>query len=72
MHCTKMKQSDLLLVWNKKNNNTGIGWYVVHGGIGFYCFDQGLIPSQKVCSTCQLVEKILGWSTEKSYHESWD
>ena len=32
--CTvqKMKQSDLLLAWNKTNNNTGIGWHVVHGG----------------------------------------
>ena len=40
--CTvqKMKQSDLLLAWNKTNNDTGIGWYVVHGGIGFYCFDR--------------------------------
>ena len=33
---------------------------------------QGLIPSQKVHFTCQLVKKILGWSSEKSYHESWD
>ena len=33
-----------------------------------YCFRQ--IPTQKVRSTGQLVEKILGRSTEKSYHES--
>ena len=31
---------------------------------------QPLIPTQKVRSTGQLVEKILGRSTEKSYHES--
>ena len=31
---------------------------------------QPLIPTQKVRSTGQLVEKILGRSTEKSYHVS--
>ena len=30
-----------------------------------FCRTQPLIPSQKVHSTCQLVEKILGWSTEE-------
>ena len=33
-------------------------------------WDQPLIPSQKVRSTGQLVEKILGRSSENSYHES--
>ena len=37
----------------------------------FHCTSsQPLIPTQKVRSTGKLVEKILGRSTEKSYHGS--